>query len=119
MQQTHESSSASPTSRRARRSFSRFLATAKQDASFSGLAWLSGEGRMLKKSLRGQTLVVSLLLLSGCDVAHNAKHDLARLMNSDPFTASRPAAAPTRSGTASAKPVPAPAAAAEPKPDAP
>ena len=48
---------------------------------------------MLEKSLYLQTLGTSLLLLSGCDVAHNAQRDLTRLVHSDPFTASRPAPA--------------------------
>ncbi len=58
---------------------------------------------MLVKSLYRQTLGISLLLLSGCDVAHNAQRDLTRLVHSDPFTASRPAPA-VRVASAPAKP---------------
>ena len=83
-------------------------------ASFTRLARLSGEGRMLEKSLHRQTLGISLLLLSGCDVAHNAQRDLTRLVHSDPFTASKPAPA-ARVASAPAKP---PAAAVvDPKPE--
>ena len=85
-------------------------------ASFTRLARLSGEGRMLEKSLHRQTLGISLLLLSGCDVAHNAQRDLTRLVHSDPFTASKPAPA-ARVASAPAKP---PAAAVvDPKPEPP
>jgi len=50
---------------------------------------------MLGKCLRGQTLGLSLLmLLSGCEVAHNAQRDLNKLVHADPFTASKPASAP-------------------------
>lgn len=66
---------------------------------------------MLEKSLCRQTLGISLLFLSGCDVAHNAQRDLARLIHSDPFTASKPAPA-ARVANTSAKP---PAAAVDPK----
>lgn len=60
---------------------------------------------MLKKSLCRQTLGISLLLLSGCDVARNAQRDLARLVHSDPFTVSKPAPAPAaRVASAPAKP---------------
>ncbi len=61
---------------------------------------------MLAKSLRGQTLGLSLLtLLSGCDVAHNAQRDLNRLIYADSFTASKPAPAPqVRARTAPASP---------------
>lgn len=58
---------------------------------------------MLHRSLCRQTLGTSLLLLSGCDVAHNAQRDLARLIHSDPFTATKPAPA-TRVASAPAKP---------------
>jgi hypothetical protein len=58
---------------------------------------------MLIRSLYKQTLVVGLLLLSGCDVAHNAQRDLARLVHSDPFTASRPATTPARVASVPAK----------------
>lgn len=61
---------------------------------------------MLQKSLGRQTLGLGLLLLSGCDVAHNAQRDLARLMHSDPFTATKPAP-PARAASAPAKPAPA------------
>jgi hypothetical protein len=70
---------------------------------------------MLQKSLYRQTLGISLLLLSGCDVAHNAQRDLTRLVHSDPFTASRPAPA-ARGGSVPAKP---PAAVPEAKPEPP
>jgi hypothetical protein len=59
---------------------------------------------MLEKSLCRQTLGISLLLLSGCDVAHNAQRDLARLVHSDPFGAAKPAPA---ARVASAPPKPA------------
>ena len=73
---------------------------------------------MLEKSLCRQTLGISLLLLSGCDVAHNAQRDLTRLVHSDPFTASKPAPA-ARIASAPAKP-PAPAVAvADPKTEPP
>jgi hypothetical protein len=68
---------------------------------------------MLQKSLRRQTLGIGLLLLSGCDVAHNAQRDLARLVHSDPFTAAKPAPA-TRVASAPAKPA---APVVEPKPE--
>jgi hypothetical protein len=48
---------------------------------------------MLEKSLCRQTLGISLLMLSGCDVAHNAQRDLTRLVHADPFTAAKPAPA--------------------------
>lgn len=69
---------------------------------------------MLAKSLRGQTLGLSLLmLLSGCDVAQNAQRDLNRLIHADPFTASKPAPAPqARARTAAGPPAPAQATAA-------
>ena len=71
---------------------------------------------MLEKSLHRQTLGISLLLLSGCDVAHNAQRDLTRLVHSDPFTASKPAPA-VRVASAPAKP---PAVAmVDPKPEPP
>ena len=70
---------------------------------------------MLQKSLCRQTLGLSLLLLSGCDVAHNAQRDLTRLVHSDPFTAAKPVPA-ARIASAPAKP---PAAAAEPKQESP
>lgn len=60
---------------------------------------------MLKTSLYRQTLVVGLLLLSGCDVAQNAQRDFNRVMHSS-FNASTPA--PTYS-QARAAPRPAPA----------
>ena len=85
-------------------------------ASFTRLARLSGEGRMLEKSLHRQTLGISLLLLSGCDVAHNARRDLTRLVHSDPFTASKPAPA---ARVASAPTKPPVAAAVDPKPEPP
>lgn len=70
---------------------------------------------MLEKSLHRQTLGLGLLLLSGCDVAHNAQRDLARLVHSDPFTASKPAPA-VRIASAPAKPA---AAVIDPKPEEP
>ena len=72
---------------------------------------------MLEKSLHRQTLGISLLLLSGCDVAHNAQRDLTRLVHSDPFTASKPAPA-ARVASAPAKPAAAvvgPATVVDPK----
>jgi hypothetical protein len=71
---------------------------------------------MLEKSLCRQTLGISLLLLSGCDVAHNAQRDLTRLVHSDPFTASKPAPA-VRVASAPAKPAVAPVI--DPKPEPP
>jgi len=74
---------------------------------------------MLEKSLYRQTLGISLLLLSGCDVAHNAQRDLTRLVHSDRFTASKAAPA-TRVATAPAKSTATAAAApatVEPKPE--
>jgi hypothetical protein len=68
---------------------------------------------MLEKSLCRQTLGISLLMLSGCDVAHNAQRDLSRLVHSDPFTAARPAPA-MRANNAPAKPT---TPAADPKAD--
>jgi hypothetical protein len=75
---------------------------------------------MLAKSLRGQTLGLSLLmLLSGCEVAHNAQRDLNRLIHADPFTASKPAPAPqARPRVAAAPPAAAPAV-VESKPEPP
>jgi hypothetical protein len=58
---------------------------------------------MLEKSLCRQTLGISLLMLSGCDVAHNAQRDLTRLVHADPFTAAKPAPA-ARVASAPAKP---------------
>ena len=66
---------------------------------------------MLNKSLYHQTLAMGVLLLSGCDVAHNAQRDFSRLVHTNPFaspaTASAPAqtrsSVPPRSGT-NAKP---------------
>ncbi len=59
---------------------------------------------MVRKSLYRQTLRMSLFLLSGCDVAHNAQRDLARLVHADSFAA-KPAPAP-RAASAPAKPGP-------------
>src|SRR5437588_2760417 len=75
------------------------------------LCWRSSPGKtMLNKSLYHQTLAMGVLLLSGCDVAHNAQRDFSRLVHSNPFsppaTASaqaRPPGSPPRSGT-NAKP---------------
>jgi len=69
---------------------------------------------MLQKSLCRQTLGISLLLLSGCDVAHNAQRDLTRLVHSDLFTAAKPAPA-TRVASAPAKPA-APVVDSKPEP---
>lgn len=69
---------------------------------------------MLEKSLYRQTLGISLLLLSGCDVAQNAQRDLSRLVHSSPFASSKSAPA-TRVASAPARPV---AAVNDPKPDA-
>jgi len=60
---------------------------------------------MLEKSLSRQTLGISLLLLSGCDVANNAQRDLSRLVSSNPFSA-KPAPA-GRVASTPAKPTPA------------
>jgi hypothetical protein len=49
---------------------------------------------MLHKSLYRQTLVLSFLLLSACDVAQNAQRDFHRVMNS---SFSSPTSAPTYS----------------------
>lgn len=64
---------------------------------------------MLAKRLRRQTLGLSLLmLLSGCDVAHNAQRDLYRLIHAEPFAASKQAPAPqARARTAAGPPAPA------------
>ena len=48
---------------------------------------------MLRKSLFRQTLGAGLLLLSGCDVARNAQHDLTRLLHATPESATKPAPA--------------------------
>lgn len=69
---------------------------------------------MLQTSLSRQTLGISLLLLSGCDVANNAQRDLARLVASNPFT-TKPAPA-VRVPSA---PVKAPPAAVKPKAEPP
>ena len=65
---------------------------------------------MLNKSLYHQTLAMGVLLLSGCDVAHNAQRDFSRLVHSNPFSSpatasaqARPPGTPPRSGT-TAKP---------------
>jgi hypothetical protein len=44
----------------------------------------------MQKSLHRQTFGIGLLLLSGCDVAQNAQRDLTRLVQSGPFSASKP-----------------------------
>jgi hypothetical protein len=62
---------------------------------------------MRRKSLCVQTLVVGLLLLSGCDVARSARNDLNRLVSSDPL---KPHPQRTVARPAPAKPAPAPAA---------
>ena len=62
---------------------------------------------MLQKSLYRQTLVLSFLLLSACDVAQNAQRDFNRVMHSS-FNS------PTPSYSSQARVVPRPAA---PKPD--
>ncbi|MBS0521729.1 MAG: hypothetical protein JSR90_23755 [Proteobacteria bacterium] len=74
--------------------------------------WMTG------KSLFRQTLAASLLLLSGCDVAHSARDDLNRLISSDPFK-STPQRRPTRPAQPAAKPAPASQAAATSAPAAP
>jgi hypothetical protein len=52
--------------------------------------WLkAGKGPMERKSLCAQTLMVGLLLLSGCDVTPSARNDLNRIVSSDP-SKSRP-----------------------------
>lgn len=58
---------------------------------------------MLEKSLCRQTLGISLLMLSGCDVAHNAQRDLSKLAHADPFAVSRSVPA-ARVTSAPAKP---------------
>jgi hypothetical protein len=70
---------------------------------------------MLQKSLCRQTLGFGLLLLSGCDVAHNAQRDLTRLVHSDPFTAAKPVPV-ARVASTPAKPA---APAVDPKPEPP
>lgn len=62
---------------------------------------------MTTKSLYAQTLVIGFLLLSGCDVAHSARNDLARLVSSDP-SKPQPQRTAARSAPAT-KPAPAPA----------
>jgi hypothetical protein len=68
------------------------------------------------KSLYRQTLVLSLFLISGCDVAHNAQRDFNRVIHGQPSAAasSRSATAPSaaRAGTPAK-----PAAAPESKPE--
>jgi len=73
---------------------------------------------MLAKSLHRQTMTISLLLLSGCDVAHNAQRDFARLVHSDRFSASKPAPA-TRVASVAAKPAAAVVKPEPPKADSP
>ncbi len=60
----------------------------------------SGESTCLMnmKSLSIQTLAAGLLLLSGCDVVHNARSDLDRVTSSNPFVSRQNAAAPAKSG---------------------
>jgi hypothetical protein len=92
-----------------------FFAT-PSEALRSQLRLMNLQGRaMLGKSLCRQALGVGfLLLLSGCDVAHNAQRDLGRLLHSDP-TSSRPASSQARAAVAPAKPAALPAKADEPK----
>jgi hypothetical protein len=68
---------------------------------------------MQTKSLYLQTLMVGLLLLSGCDVVQSARNDLSRIVSSD---SAKPR--PHRS-TARATPAPKPAAKTEPAGNAP
>jgi len=51
---------------------------------------------MLNKSLYHQTLAMSVLLLSGCDVGHNAQRDFSRLVHSNPFASPATASAPAQ-----------------------
>src|SRR5512147_513004 len=55
------------------------------------LCWPFSPGKtMLQKSLYRQTLVLSFLLLSACDVAQNAQRDFNRVMHSS-FSSPTPA----------------------------
>jgi len=76
---------------------------------------------MLNKSLYRQTLVLSGLLLSGCDVANNAQRDLSRLVHGNPFGSSSHAQpAQARAPTAARPPAnPKPEAKPDAKPDEP
>jgi len=65
---------------------------------------------MLNKSLYRQTLVLSFLLLSACDVAQNAQRDFNRVMHS---SFSSPTPAPSY-GYSQARTTPRPAATAKP-----
>jgi hypothetical protein len=63
-------------------------------AAFFGMAGMRGKSnKMTRKSLCAQTLVVGLLLLSGCDVARSARDDLNKLVSST--SSSTPAKHPT------------------------
>lgn len=66
---------------------------------------------MLQKSLYRQTLVLGFLLLSACDVAHNAQRDFNRVMHSSLGSST---ASTSRGYTSQARPTPRPVAA---KPD--
>jgi hypothetical protein len=57
----------------------------------------------MQKSLHRQTFGIGLLLLSGCDVAQNAQRDLTRLVQSGPFSASKPVPTARVAATAPAK----------------
>src|SRR6185437_3093816 len=69
--------------------------------------WRFSPGKtMLQKSLYRQTLVLSFLLLSACDVAQNAQRDFNRVMHS---SLNSPTAAPSY-GYSQARATPRPAA---------
>ena len=59
---------------------------------------------MLSKSLYRQTLALCVLLVSGCDVAHNAQHDFNRIIRGEPTaSASRSALSPSTARATPAK----------------
>jgi hypothetical protein len=60
---------------------------------------------MLNKSLYHQTLALCVLLVSGCDVAHNAQRDFSRIIHGEPTAsaATRPAYSPSTARAAPSK----------------
>jgi hypothetical protein len=75
---------------------------------FCRLAAMRGKNNWMQtKSLYLQTLMVGLLLLSGCDVVQSARNDLSRIVSSD-------SAKPRHRPVARATPAPKPAAKSEP-----
>jgi hypothetical protein len=59
---------------------------------------------MLHKSLYRQTLALCVLLISGCDVAHNAQRDFNRVIRGEPTVSAT--SRPSGSSTARATPKP-------------